>query len=208
MPGFLINTIAPTPEENRFEGRNFTSGPSNLVDTARKYRWIFESLTSAAAPVAPFGENRGTDGILLYAHKCGRPTYETEDVVIHSGLTEIHRPGKVKWNPIEMSFYEKIYSSSVNNGFNTGYNEVADKIYTWWRAMIDTSYNLTYSPSLYTKDAVLKQLDGAGSTIYTYFLYNCWPIKVSPDDLDYSNSDISEITVTIRYDKAEEKANR
>lgn len=204
MPGFLINTVEPTPETDRFIGRNFTAGPSHIVETARKYRWIFESLTSSVNPIAPFGEVRGTDGILLYAHKCGRPTYETEDVVIHNGLTEIHRPGKVKWNPLDITFYEKIHSYEMN-GVNAGYNEAAYKIYAWWRAMIDTSYNLTFSPGLYTKDAVLKQLDGSGSTIYTYFLYNCWPMKVTPDDLDYSNTDISEITVTIRYDKAEEK---
>jgi hypothetical protein len=47
-------------------------------------------------------------------------------------------------------------------------------------------------------------LDGLGRKVWEYNLYDCWPIKVSPNDLDYSNTALSEISVTMRYNKAEE----
>lgn len=205
MPGFFIQVTqdAIDPDaKDRFAGANWNVGASNEIETARKYRWIFESLSSNIAPQSPLGTL--TDGLLIYAHKCGRPTYETEEFTVHHGQSEIVRPGKVKWNPIEIAFYEKVKSTSVENGVNVGYNEAAYRIYSWWRLMIDTSTNYTYPSSNYTKDAIIKQLDGTGNNIYSFNLYNCWPQKVSPADLDYTNTQISEIVVTLRYDKAEE----
>ena len=46
--------------------------------------------------------------------------------------------------------------------------------------------------------------DGADSTIWQYQMYGCWPSKISPDDLDYAASEISEIAFTLEMDKAKE----
>jgi hypothetical protein len=61
----------------------------------------------------------------------------------------------------------------------------------------------------YYKRAELSMLDGYGTDVWTYYIYDCWPIKVTPDDLSYSGNDIAKITVTLRYNKAQEqKRNR
>jgi hypothetical protein len=48
-------------------------------------------------------------------------------------------------------------------------------------------------------------LDGEDNAIYRYTMYGCWPSKVTPDELDYASSKISEITFTLEMDKAKEE---
>jgi hypothetical protein len=48
-------------------------------------------------------------------------------------------------------------------------------------------------------------LDGLGNPIWTYYLVNCWPSKITPSDLSYAMTEIADITVTLTYDRALEK---
>lgn len=184
MPGFNIITAEGC---NDAGVRNSAyNGPDPNVEIARNYRWLLEILS-------PFGSIR--DGILLYAHKCQRPTIEVDEVVIHNSQTEIYRPGKNRWMPIELTFYEKCRGQV---------DEAAQRIYSWWAETMILIEQVKQNNLSYRKNASLAMLDGAGDTIWQYDLYNCWPIKISPSELDYSDTGLAEITMTLRYDKARE----
>jgi len=192
MPGFYIpGAIESCLDENAFKGSAGSYlGPDPNMEYARNNRWLLEFLE-------PFGNIQ--NGILVYAHKCSRPSAEIDEIKIHHGQDEIYRPGKNKWNPVDFTFYEK------SPGDEDSYNEAAERIYKWWS---DTTIILRESRHgeirNYLKSCNLQMLDGVGRRIWEYQLYECWPLKVSSSDLDYSDGSISEITVTIRFNKVKE----
>lgn len=184
MPGFLIQT------DDSCGTSDAGDGPSNAREYARAHRYVIETFE-------PFGSR--SDGILLFGYKCSRPSVEFDEVVIHSAQDEIHRPGKHHWKIVEFTFYE------VLHGSQSMFNLAAEKVYKWWgSAMLNLETSLFNPPSDYLKDAQLNMLDGDGNTVWGYKLYDCWPSMVSPSPLTYSESLLSEISVSLRYSKARE----
>lgn len=187
MPGFKIpNVISCTSRPSTYDG------PDIDVEFARTNRWLFEVLP-------PFGTIK--DGILLYAHKCTRPTPEIDQIVIHHGQDEIYRPGKNRWSPIDITFYEKTKSLS---DIPKLVDEAAERVYKWWSESVLVLRESRHGKQEGFPNGILKMLDGYGNTIWEYNLYQCWPTKVTPSDLDYADGNIAEITVTIRFNKAKE----
>lgn len=203
MPGFDIRNgyafCHPDPTATPSSVSHFS--PSNTVETARKYRYRLEILE-------PLDE----DFLLLYAYKITRPIIEFDTIVIHNGQGEIYRPGKNRWQPIEISFYERVYGTFENAGTpdaTGGHNQAAKLIYDWWANSVLNINNSLHGPANgYQKPAEVAMLDGLGNPIWTYYLVNCWPSKVTPSDLSYTMTEIADITVTLTYDRALEKERR
>lgn len=104
-----------------------------------------------------------------------------------------------------MVFYETLSSQQKNS--------MAFSVYDWWsRRLINIADSTQRLPGLMTQNpttgfyfnAQVDMWDGVGNVAWSYILYECWPTAVTPGDLDYSSTDISEITVTLRYNKAAE----
>jgi len=173
MPGFLIDGVG-NPARN----------PPNTVETGRRHRYLLTLLNPL-------------EDVLIYAHKVTRPTFEAEVITVHSGQDLIYRPGKHKWNPIEMTIYDVVSSGGMDN--------TASAIYDWWRnSMIDTSNSKQFKPADYRKNCSLEMLGGDGSSLWLYQLYGCWPSKVSPSDLQYAETAIADITITLQVDRVVE----
>ncbi len=188
MPGFYIPYQPPgcpvAPEQK--------NQPANTVETARRHRYLLEVLE-------PLGKL--DNGILLFLEKCTRPAIEYDKILIHSSQTEIPRPGKTHWKEVEFSFYEKLDGNNNDNLEST----CAKLIYEWHaKTMVNITTSLHNPPSRYLKNATLRMLDGGGSPVWTYNIYDSWPMKVSPSDLSYSDTDISTIAVTLAYARAKE----
>lgn len=191
MPGFNIpSSSASCLDKDAFQGASAYDGPDPNMEYARNNRWLIEFLE-------PFGSKN--NGILLYAHKCSRPSPEIDEIKIHQGQDEIFRPGKNRWSPVEFTFYEKAPGDPVT------VDEAAERIYNWWgKIMINLERSIHNDPSDYLKNCTLQMLDGSGNPIWNYYIYECWPMTIKANDLDYSDSNIAEITVTLRYNKAKE----
>lgn len=192
MPGFNINIKESCNDGPQIPGSREYFGPSINTETARVHRFalsIFE----------PFGNL--SNGILIHVSKCTRPTVEIDEIVIHNGQDEIYRPGKNRWQPIEFTFYETLQDSDVP--FLSMTAQLMFKL--WAEKAIKLQRSAGGSPTNFCSDMQLDMLNGVGETVWSYHLYRAWPIKVSPKDLSYSSSDISEISVTLRFDKAMER---
>lgn len=202
MPGFNISTGAGCDNaDSRLNGQAIYNGSSNNIETARSHRFKLEILD-------PFGRSSEGGSIILNLEKCTRPTPEIDEIVLHSGQDEIYRPGKNRWNPVEFTFYERLRGapSENSNGAESPTNSVAQNIYKWWGSTMINLQASSHKPvANYYKRAELSMKDGYGNDVWTYYLYDCWPVKVTPNTLDYSNTDIARITVTLRYNKAQEK---
>jgi len=205
MPGFDIGVPDAchegidgeyTPPKNKRE-----YSPSNTEETARRYRYEFEVLEPLDR------DTRGSTFLLLFAYKATRPTPEIDRITIHNGQDEIYRPGKNRWAPIEITFYERLAEESDDQY----YDQAAELLFKWWGG---TNYGLPggvihLEQSLhgynYKKPCQLAMLDGTGGMVWGYYLANCWPMKISPCDISYADTEIADITVTLSYDKAIEK---
>jgi len=158
---------------------NQVQQPGAAIETARQHRWKFATLD-------PLKD------ILIYAHKSGRPKVEFDKATLHYQQDCVYFPGKQKWTPIEISFYHVI------TNVDTAY-----QIYQWWSTGV---VNINRSQiNLRKRTCTLEMLNGIGDAIYRYTMYGCWPSKVTPDELDYTSSKISEITFTLEMDKSTEE---
>jgi len=172
MPGFLIDGVGD-PAKN----------PPNTVETGRRHRYLLTLLDPLK-------------NVLIYAHKVTRPTFETELITVHSGQDLIYRPGKHKWNPIEMTIYDVVLEQQ---------DDTASAIYDWWRnSMIDVSNSKQFKPAEYRKSCSLEMLGGDGGSLWLYQLHGCWPSKVTPSDLQFAETAIADITITLQVDRVVE----
>lgn len=192
MPGFNIPG----------GGGAVIGAPSSLQETARRHRWRFEIQPYRGRGIASLSSSPwNAADIVIYAHKATRPSPEIDSVTIHHSQDEIYTPGKNRWNPIEISFYEVITTEG---------NITARYIYHWWSRdviqIVRSRIAGKDSDVPLKRECYLTQLNGVGTPVYRYTLYGCWPEKVTPEDLNYDESAICEITVRLRYDKAAEEA--
>jgi hypothetical protein len=193
MPGFNIPAESCL-DEDAFQEDSIYSGSNNLSETARNHRYLLEVFEPM--------EGKGKDSnLLMYLEKCTRPTVEIDEITIHSGQDEIYRPGKNKWTPIEFTFYEKLRGNAPGSFKNAA----AENLYNWWaKSMIILQDSKQGKPRDYYKNAFLQMLDGVGNPVWTYKIYDCWPQKITPSQISYRESEISTISVILRYNKAEE----
>ena len=172
MPGFQI-------------GGQGGNQPNNVVETRRKHRWIFETLAQGAFP--------GGRESLLLLQSASRPHATFEEPEMHHNQEKVYFAGKHSWEPITLVWYDGEQNP-----------DVAKEVYDW----LDTgvlesvgSANVN-APNAYKKDSSLQMLDGAGSPTETWQIFGCWPQDINWGDLDYTNTEIQTIEVTMRYDRA------
>jgi len=176
MPGFIIN------------GEGF--GPKATSETARVYRWTLQFDS-----IGPMID------VALYALSVQRPSPEFEVQYMHHKQAKINLPGKIKWNPINVKFYEVI------DGVDTA---TAQAIWIYWSNVMEyttnklvvrnnsAGINFRTTCRIYTED-------GLGSRYHKYTLYNVWPSKIDPAEFTYTDTAISTIGVTFQYDACEEE---
>lgn len=199
MPGFDVGIFGACHDTGVPDGRK--SGPQNVEETARRHRYEFQVLEPLDR------DTEGSTFLLFFAYRATRPTPEIDKITIHNGQDEIYRPGKHRWNPIDITFYERV--SQIEE--SQYYDQPAKLLYKWWAGtpygtaggMIHLDVSL--QGTKYKKPCQLAMLDGYGQPIWSYYLANAWPVKVSPCDLSYADTEIADITVTLSYDKAIEE---
>ncbi len=214
MAGFLIPFQNSCHEDGDGaytppSGRDFSGAwsASNTIETARNHRYSLEILNPL------HGDHR----ILQYAHKITRPISEFDVITIHNGQDEIYRPGKNRWGPIDITLYEVFagwkstaprtpWSRGVRSEDNLT-DQTAKLIYNWWGKVIDlrrstlTRY-FSSDRHLLHRHCEIAMLDGGNEIIWKYQLFNCWPIKITPSELSYQDTELASITLTVRFDKA------
>jgi hypothetical protein len=214
MPGFHIRPLASGEAWNCDDALNSGGPPGgdlayssayHTVETGRRHRFLLELMSVNGSPI--FGT--GSQGLLVYGYKCTRPSPEFDEVVIHNAQDEIYRPGKNRWKPIDFTFYEVFKQRDYAPGDNVAGRDkdlAAELIYQWWaKVMINLSTSTHNNLSDYMAYGMLSMLDGFGNIVWEYNLLDCWPLKVTPSDLDFSDSSIADITLTLRFQKAWER---
>jgi len=141
-------------------------------------------------------------GMLWMAKKVDRPTFSlTEskhDYLNHS----FYWPARAEWSEVSMTLVDPtnpdIASSLLDFVAQSGYNIPGQPDDNAELSSISKSGAMTATGNL-----TIEQIDESGSTLETWLLKNAWIKEVDFSELDYSNDDLSEVTVKLRYDWAE-----
>ena len=158
-------------------------GPRNTVETRRNHRWLWEVLGDVSTDV------------LILLQKAQRPKFVNEEPELHHNQEKAYFIGKQGWEPITMSFYDA--EQNPNS---------AKAIWEWLNVgNIIPSANVS-PPLQYKKEGSLQMIDGMGVPTETWRIHGCWPKEVGYSDLDYTNTEIALVEVTLRYDRAERTA--
>ena len=141
------------------------------------------------------------DGMLWYAKKADRPTLSlTEakhDFLNHS----FYWPARAEWSEVGLTLVDPVspdvaaslmsflsasgYKLPAGTGNQSEFSSISKK------GSIDATGNIQ-----------IDQIDEAGNPVESWLLKNAWIKEVDFSELDYSNDDLSEVTLKIRYDWA------
>jgi hypothetical protein len=200
MPGFKVADFSDSCAENagnKPSGGTLFREPPNTLETARTHRYKLIMIKGRIT-----GQVR-LDLDEFWPKKITRPTVEIDRITLHSGQDEIFRPGKQHYNPVEVVFYE-----TINDSYDPSSATVAvgdsqiGNVFAWWaNETIKIQDSRMVAPVFLDTTVDILQMGGQDNLVWRYQLYNVWPMKISPSDLDYSDSAISLTTVTLSYDK-------
>jgi len=121
-----------------------------------------------------------------------RPQLQIEETEVNFRNAVTWIPGKARWQPISVTYYD------VADG-------LLAPLYNW----VASVYNFTQPAQLgmsekcgWAGTVIIRMWDGCGSLLETWELGSAWPTAINFGDLDYANSEIATIELTIRYSEA------
>jgi hypothetical protein len=151
----------------------------------RKFRWTM-SLN---------WNNKNIDE--YFVKVASRPSLTVEEQEINFLNGKMWIPGKGSWETMEITFYD--VGGAAGTSMST--------LYSW----LATVYNFTDAVGLqqsssargYGATGTLRLYDGCGETMEKWTLKKMWPTAVNFGDLDYSNNEEVNITLTVRFSEVE-----
>ena len=170
----------------------------NNADPKRKFRWRVS-----------FGDaNKGTQvgdgtGVIWFAKSVTKPEMTVGDTE-HKFLGHTFKyPGSVMWNDLEVTLVDPASPDAARQTLQilhaAGYR-FPDKDYLTGPDALKTMSKGQSTDAL--KPFIIEQLDADGQVVEKWQLHNPFVTKVGFGDLDYGVDDLSEISLTIKYDWA------
>jgi hypothetical protein len=174
MPGFSI------------ENANQIDNKFNKAEFRRKHRWRVTAHSGFT--------NQQVDW--LYLQKAARPTFKFEEAVVHHDQEQAYFAGKQSWEPLTLTFYDVEGGGQVS--------DISELIFNWLGVngvgnFADATMNL---PEQYKLDLELEMTTANGGVSESWIMFGCWPTTANWQDLNYEDTSIQLIEVTVRYDRA------
>jgi len=125
------------------------------------------------------------------ARSWGRPSFNLGEVVIDYINEKRFLPGKFEPQTLSLTLNDPISPSG------------AQKLLRWIGQIHEQRTGRAGYAAVFQRTIYLKMLDGPGAVNQTWELKRCWVQSVDFGPLDYTSAEPVNITVTLRYDKAE-----
>jgi hypothetical protein len=130
----------------------------------------------------------GIEAYLITVSK--RPSITNDEIVVDYINTKRYYKGKTSWGTIDITLKEAINPSA------------AAQIYTWLLLHHDSESGAEGYKGEYAKDITLTLFGPDGTEVERWNIKNAWVTSVDFGSLDYSNADIINVSVTLRFDYA------
>lgn len=166
-----------------FKVNNQGQGPNHNIETRRKHRWKFATLGKGTGSFA--------SEVLLILKEASRPQFNFEEPVMHHNQEQAYFAGKQTWEAVKLVWYDGEQDPNISQ-----------EMWEWVNAVCNIPEVSVAIPSNYKKPGVLQTLNGAGGDTESWSMYGCWPQSTNWNNLDYSDTEIQTIEVTMRYDRA------
>ena len=145
---------------------------ANTFEPKRKFRWIL-SIS-------------GIDAFTLKA--ATRPQITFEETVIDYVNAKRKLSGKATFGDMNITLLDPIVPSS------------AQKVMEWVRLNYESTTGRMGYAQFYKKDFNIKMLDPVGAVVEDWLVQGAWVKDANFNDLDYTNNDPADITLTIAFD--------
>ena len=119
-----------------------------------------------------------------------RPKYTSQEVEIPFLNTSTYVIGRFNWESISVTFRDPIGPSATQ------------ALMDWVRLHSESVTGRQGYAAGYKKDVELEMLDPTGVVVQKWILQSCQLNDVDFGGLDYSSSDLADITATLRFDRA------
>ena len=145
-------------------------------------------------PFEPKMKNRfimEIDGIPAYLVKTmARPSIAFDTVTLDHINVKRYVKGKASWQPIEVTLYDPIVPSG------------AQSVIEWVRLHHESVTGRDGYSDFYKKDITFNVLGPVGDKVEEWTLKGAFITDANFNELDYSASDVVDISLTLRYDYA------
>ena len=131
------------------------------------------------------------DGIPAYLIKtAGRPNISLGEVALDHINVKRYVKGKAEWQPITVTLYDPIVPSG------------AQSVIEWIRLHHESVTGRDGYSDFYKKNVTFQVLGPVGDIVEKWTLYGTYIQDAAFGDLDFTDSNPVEITLTLRYDYA------
>ena len=134
------------------------------------------------------------------AKKVTRPGYEVQSTEHQYLNHSFFYPGRVKWDDVTLTVADT--SSPGYDATSSVYNALVQAGYIFPE---DPNARSTISKTRSVgvlQQVRIDELSPSGATIGRFILHNAWITKAVLGDLDYSQNEIMDVTITLKYDYA------
>ena len=144
--------------------------------------------------------------VLFYAKTADKPSF-TLGETSHNFLNHTFKfPGRVTWNDITIAMVDPGPNTGADDGGGVG--AALTKLLSASGYGIPESATADYTTISKTKavsglgDVIITQIDSDGASLESWTLHNAFVSDVQYGTLDYSSDDLTEYSITLRYDWA------
>ena len=144
----------------------------NKFEPKRKFRWLLAC--------------EGIDAFIIKT--TARPQMTFEEITMDFINHRRYLAGKHTFNDLAVTLYDPIAPSG------------AQQVMEWIRLNFEAVSGRAGYADFYKRDIQLKLLDPVGTVVELWDIKGAWCKDINFGDLDYTNNDAADVTMTIRYD--------
>ena len=145
-------------------------------------------------PFEPKTKNRFImyiEGVPAYLIKAGnRPQIQFEEIVLDHINVKRYIKGKGAWQPIDIMLYDPVVPSG------------AQAVMEWVRLSHESVTGRDGYSDFYKKDITFNVLGPVGDKVEEWTLKGAFITAANFSDMDYSATNVSDISLTLRFDYA------
>ena len=151
------------------------------------------------------GSGNDSEALTIACKSCDIPQLTTSENVIDRLNDKIYTAGKSEYNTISMSFYEYISEPVDASGSGNRNKSAGEILYKWQQNLHNVRTGVQGAKKSVSKNVAIVQIDGNGNAVRVWNVYRAWPTGVEFANLDSTDGAAQEVTLTLRYDWAEQK---
>lgn len=149
---------------------------SDSYEPKRQNRWVFQ-FADDTIPA-------------FIARTASKPSLSIEPVTIDYLNTKRYIAGKMEWNTLTLGLYDPIAPSA------------SQRVMEWVRLAYENLSGRSGYAAFYKKNFSLLSLDPVGAPVEQWDVEGAWITEATFGDLDMASSELQQIDITIRYDRA------